>query len=86
MNIKPIKNENDYTYALQRAEELFDALPNTVQGDELEILITLIERYEALNYHIDTPRPHRGYKVPNGTRRTDTKRFDSIYRQQIKSQ
>lgn len=62
MNIKPIKNENDYMHALQRADELFDALPNTLQGDELEILITLIERYEAINYHIDTPDPIEAIK------------------------
>jgi HTH-type transcriptional regulator/antitoxin HigA len=62
MNIKPIKTQKDYEYALKKVDELFDALPNTPKGDELEILVTLIERFEALNYPINTPDPIEAIK------------------------
>lgn len=57
MNIKPIKNEQDYESALQRVEVLMDAVPNSEEFDELEVLTTLIEAYEAKHYKIDAPDP-----------------------------
>ena len=57
MNIKPIKNETDYDAALMRTADLMDAEPNTLEGDELDILATLIEKYEAQHYPIDAPNP-----------------------------
>ena len=38
MDVKPLKTENDYKAALQMIERLFDAAPNTPDGDTLEIL------------------------------------------------
>lgn len=49
MEIKPIKNEQDYFQALQRLEIIFDAKPGTKVGDELEILGILLEKYENEN-------------------------------------
>ena len=43
MNMKPIKLEADYDAALERVAELMDAKINTVEGDELDILTTLIK-------------------------------------------
>lgn len=43
MNIKPIKTEQDYEVALKRADKLMDALPETPEGDEFDVLVTLIE-------------------------------------------
>ena len=57
MNIKPIKCEADYNAALARVNELMDARLDTPQGDELDILVTLIEKYEALHHPIDAPNP-----------------------------
>ncbi|PNV83202.1 MAG: DNA-binding protein [Sulfurimonas sp.] len=57
MNIKPIKNEQDYESALQRVEVLMDAVPDSEEFDELEVLTTLIEAYEAKHYKIDAPDP-----------------------------
>ena len=37
MELKLIKTEEDYKQALAKLEEIFDALPNTKEGDELEI-------------------------------------------------
>ncbi len=57
MNIKPIKNETDYDLALSRIDVLMDAKPGSPEGDELDILVTLVEKYEAQFYPIDTPNP-----------------------------
>jgi HTH-type transcriptional regulator/antitoxin HigA len=46
MNIKPIKTKKDYQNALSRLEVIFDSKPGTKEGDELEILSILIEKYE----------------------------------------
>ena len=55
MSIKPIKNEHDYEAALKRIEELFDAKQNTPEGDELEVLITLVSAYEDVHQNLDVP-------------------------------
>ena len=62
MNIKPIKSEADYTAALARIECLMDAQPGTPQMDELEVLTTLVEAYEAQHYLIDAPDPIEAIK------------------------
>ena len=62
MKIKPIKNEKDYELALKRLDKIFDALPGTKEGDELEILALVIEDYEDKNYPIDPPDPIEAIK------------------------
>ena len=62
MNIKPIKNEKDYSNALLRIETLMDAKPNTPQMDELEILATLVEVYEEQFHKIEAPDPIEAIK------------------------
>jgi len=62
MNIKPIKNEEDYTRALSYIETLMNAEPNTPQMDELEVLTTLVEAYEEQHYKIDAPDPIEAIK------------------------
>lgn len=57
MNIKPIRTEKDYQKALKRIANLMDAELNTPEGDELEILAILVERYEEEAYPIDAPDP-----------------------------
>ncbi len=62
MNIKPIKNEEDYTHALSHIESLMGAKPNTPQMDELEVFTTLVEAYEEQHYKIDAPDPIEAIK------------------------
>lgn len=57
MKIKPIKNEEDYQSALKEIDNLFGAEPNTTKGDDLEVLITLLEAYEAQHHIIEVPDP-----------------------------
>ena len=49
---KIIKTEEDYNKALTRIDELMDAKLNTPEGDELELLVTLVELYEEKEYPI----------------------------------
>ncbi len=57
MNIRPIKNENDYEAALKEIERLFDAAPGTAAGDLLEVLTILVEAYEEKKHNIPLPDP-----------------------------
>ena len=62
MNIKPIRNGKDYEKALERLEVIFDAKPDTSDGDELEILSILIDKYEKENFPIGAPDPIEAVK------------------------
>ncbi|QTA84595.1 helix-turn-helix domain-containing protein [Desulfonema magnum] len=62
MNIRPVKNEKDYQEALGEIEKLFDASPDTPEGDRLEVLTTLVEAYEARHYPMPEPDPIEAIK------------------------
>jgi len=62
MEIKPIKTEQDYNQALERLEHIFDAKKETKEGDELEVLGILIEKYEDDYFPIDLPDPIEAIK------------------------
>lgn len=55
--IKVIKTEKEYNQYLERIDEIFDAKPGTEEGDELELLVTLVEQYEKKEYEIAAPDP-----------------------------
>ena len=57
MNIKPIKNQRDYERALRRVESLWKSPEGSPEGDELDVLATLLEAYEREHYPIDVPDP-----------------------------
>lgn len=63
MKIAPIKNENDYLNALDRLEVIFDAVPDSIEGDEAEILSMLIDNYENKYFPIDAPDPIEAIKI-----------------------
>jgi len=63
MEIKPIKNEQDYEKALERLEIIFDAEINSKEGDEAEILSVLIDNYENQYYPIEAPDPIEAIKI-----------------------
>lgn len=54
---KLIKTEADYKLALKRVDDIFDAKPGTPEGDELELLVILIELYENEHFPMDLPDP-----------------------------
>ncbi|HID50693.1 MAG TPA: helix-turn-helix domain-containing protein [Anaerolineae bacterium] len=57
MDIRPIKTEADYEWALAEIETLLDAEPDTLDGDRLDVLVTLVEAYEDEHYSIPLPDP-----------------------------
>ena len=62
MTLRLIKTQKDYQAALRRLEVIFDAKPGTLQGDELEVLGILIDKYERENYPIAFPDPIEAIK------------------------
>ena len=57
MDIKPIKTENDYNESIKRIEDLWGSKMDSPQGDELDLLVTLVESYEMKHYPIAPPDP-----------------------------
>ena len=55
--MKPIKDEQTYQRSLKRIEEIWGAEPDTPEGDELDILLILIEAYEEKHYPIPPSDP-----------------------------
>jgi HTH-type transcriptional regulator/antitoxin HigA len=62
MNIHPIKTENDYRNTLQEIEGLMMAKTGSIEGDRLDVLVTLVEDYERKHYPIDFPDPIEAIK------------------------
>lgn len=64
MNIRPIRNECDYKAALRDVSAYFDnePEPGTEDGDRFDILLTLIEHYEAKQFPVDLPDPIEAIK------------------------
>jgi HTH-type transcriptional regulator/antitoxin HigA len=57
MDIKPIRNRKDYENALKRMEQLWGSALGTPKGDELDVLATLIDRYEEEHFPIEIRDP-----------------------------
>ena len=57
MDISPIKTRRDYHRALKEIEGLMSAKRNTPEGDRLDVLVTLVEAWEAKHYPLDLPDP-----------------------------
>lgn len=64
MEIRPIKTESDYKEALREVSAFFDnePTPGTPEGDRFEVLLTLVEAYEAKHYPIELPDPVEAIK------------------------
>jgi HTH-type transcriptional regulator/antitoxin HigA len=62
MNIKPIRSPEDLAAALNRMEQLWGAAIDTPEGDELEILALLIEKYEDLHHPMPPSDPIEAIK------------------------
>jgi HTH-type transcriptional regulator / antitoxin HigA len=62
MDIKPIRTKRDYEAALKAIEALMRAKRNTPEGDRLDVLVTLVEAYEAKHFPVDLPDPVEAIK------------------------
>lgn len=57
MDIKPIKTDADYRAALKDIENLMMASLDSPEGEKLDVLVTLVEAYEAKHFPMDLPDP-----------------------------
>lgn len=62
ISIKPIKTEADHRAALREIELLMMAVPDTPEGERLDILVTLVEAWERKHYPLDLPDPVEAIK------------------------
>jgi len=51
--MKLIKTDADYRAALKEIESLMMAGPDTPEGEKLDVMVTLIEAYEAKHFPIE---------------------------------
>ena len=74
MKLKPIRSHLDLDRALERIGELWGAKPATAKGDELDILMLLVEKYEEEHFPIPDSDPIEAIKFlmeQNELSRTD---------------
>jgi HTH-type transcriptional regulator/antitoxin HigA len=62
MEIKPIKSKIDYRRVLGEIQGLMLAKRNTPEGDRLDVLVTLVEAWEAKHYSLNLPDPIEAIK------------------------
>ncbi|MDR2876311.1 MAG: transcriptional regulator [Methylobacillus sp.] len=62
MEIKPVRTEQAYKAAMQRLETLWGAPSGSAEGDELEVLAVLVERYEAEHFPMPPSDPIEAIK------------------------
>ena len=55
MQVTPIKSQRDYRRVLKEIEGLMGARRNTPEGDRLDLLVTLVEAWEAKHYPLNLP-------------------------------
>lgn len=55
MDITPIRTHRDYRRTLAEIEGLMRAKRNTPEGDRLDVLVTLVEAWEARHFALEPP-------------------------------
>ena len=62
MKLKPIRSDLELDRALERIDELWGAKPGTAKGDELDVLMLLVESYEEQHFPISASDPIEAIK------------------------
>ena len=57
MELKPIRTKREYEASLKQAEAWWDAPAGSREAEQLDVLVLLIEDYEARHFPIDPPDP-----------------------------
>ncbi|MGQ9366814.1 helix-turn-helix domain-containing protein [Azospirillum sp. ST 5-10] len=57
MDVTPIKTDDDFRATLAETERLWDADPDTPDGDRLDVLMTLVEAYERRHHPMPPADP-----------------------------
>ena len=55
MELRPLKTKRDYRAALKEVENLWNAPARSKAADRLEVLVLLIQAYEAIHHAIPDP-------------------------------
>lgn len=55
--IRPIRTDQDHARALRHIETLWGAAEGSPEAEELDVLVTLVDAYEARHHAIDPPDP-----------------------------
>ena len=55
--ISPIRTDADHAAALAEVRRLWGATPGTAAGDRLDVLLVLIDDFEARQHALDLPDP-----------------------------
>lgn len=76
--MSPVKTEGDYDAALERIEALWGAVPDTPEGNELDVLLTLVQVYEDEHHPVPPPTPIEAIKFvmdQRGLKQSDLVRY-----------
>ena len=57
LKFEKIRTGEEYDAAMERIDEIFHAPVGSAEGDELEVLVGLVEDYEVERYPIPPPDP-----------------------------
>ncbi|MCF0070222.1 transcriptional regulator [Dyadobacter sp. CY261] len=65
MELKPIKNEAEYDHLLEWIDSQFDnpPIPDSAEGNKLQIVLLLVKAYEDAHYPIPAPDPIDAIKI-----------------------
>jgi HTH-type transcriptional regulator/antitoxin HigA len=63
MPVRPINNDEDHALAVRRIESLWGSEPGTPEGDELDVLATLVDAYEATRWPEVEVDPIEGLRI-----------------------
>lgn len=78
MDIKPIRTKANYRDALKQIEKLMNAKADTAEGEELDVLVTLVEAYERKHYPLDLPDPVEAIKFEMDRRGLTVKDLEPV--------
>ena len=56
-DVRTIRSEEEYEIALADVAALWGAANGTPDGDQLDVLVTLIDAYETRHHSMDPPEP-----------------------------
>ena len=57
ITLHPIRDDEDHARAMRQVEQFWGAQAGTPESDALEVLVTLIDAYEAKHHAIEPPDP-----------------------------
>ena len=55
--VRPIHNDSDHSAALQEIEQLWNSEEGSLEAERLDLLMLMVEAYEAEHYPIPAPDP-----------------------------